>query len=319
MIFRIRTILATSGALVFAAACGQPPTEPAAVDPTPSFSVAQAPSIDPSVGEAYLDNLNVRLAGAGAEYRVVKAEWIMEARGSHEASIVFATDRTLRLSSKWVPNDARRLADGINVTQATFQPLAVANGAGAAGPAIDASFDTWGGVACSNLPIVRRTLPAGIFPSAILSFTGFVNDPFAADIATIGFVPAFILDAVLGPGAGTSVLGVTFTFIFVSGGAPTDIDGDGRADTALKEVWYNNGFTWTTGSGPGVDIETVALHENGHALELGHFGRVAVNLSSGKLNVSPRAVMNAFVLGVLRSPLGTDNGAFCGNFASWPN
>jgi len=113
---------------------------------------------------------------------------------------------------------------------------------------------------------------------------------------------------------------VTFTFIWVDGnGDPTDINGDHRNDTALKEIWYNNAFLWSTNGGAGVDVETVALHEEGHAVELGHFGRVAGNVQTGKLTVSPRAVMNAFILGVLRSPLGTDEASYCGNFASWPN
>ncbi len=51
-----------------------------------------------------------------------------------------------------------------------------------------------------------------------------------------------------------------------------DIDNNGKLDTALKEVWYNDSFAWST-DGSAVDIETVALHENGHALELEHFVR----------------------------------------------
>jgi hypothetical protein len=29
--------------------------------------------------------------------------------------------------------------------------------------------------------------------------------------------------------------------------------------------------------------------------------------------------MNAAILGTLRQPLGTDNSAYCGNWAQWPN
>jgi hypothetical protein len=172
---------------------------------------------------------------------------------------------------------------------------------------------------CASLPIVNNVLPANVFPSALLNLGGFIPNPLFSDVNTVGFLPGFIFDIVLGPGASQEVLGVTFPFVFVdANGDPTDIDADGNDDAAFAEVWYNAAFLWnTSGSGPGVDIETVALHENGHALGLAHFGRIAVNTSSGKLNVSPRAVMNAFILGTLRQPLGTDAGAFCSNWSDW--
>jgi hypothetical protein len=79
----------------------------------------------------------------------------------------------------------------------------------------------------------------------------------------------------------------------------------------LRRSWYNDAFHWnTTGIGPKVDIETVALHENGHALGLGHFGTLFLT-DNGKLHVAPYAVMNAIILGTLRRPLGTDNASFC--------
>ena len=86
-------------------------------------------------------------------------------------------------------------------------------------------------------------------------------------------------------------------------------------------MWYNDAFTWTsTGSG-GIDVETVALHENGHALELGHFGKLTASVKKGalKIQAAPRAVMNATYIGPYRAPAGTDNASYCGNFASWPN
>ena len=302
-------------------ACAPDATEPiastaAVVSQSPAYAKAGT-----STGEGVspeLQKINAALAAAGAGYAVEMAEISFAPTASvDKAQIIYAFDRTLRLASKWVPGDVRRGADGVNITYMIDQSYMNASGAGDAESAIDASFGTWQHVSCSNLNIVKRP-DDGNLNSAVLGY----GNPFAADIETLGFLPGGLFDALLGPGASTNVLGVTFTFIFGStvGGQfiPSDVDNNGRTDTALKEVWYNNAFSWTTSDAPGVDVETVALHENGHALELGHFGKVSVTTSNGKLHVSPRAVMNAFILGVLRTPLGTDNASYCGNFASWP-
>lgn len=63
----------------------------------------------------------------------------------------------------------------------------------------------------------------------------------------------------------------------------------------------------------------MALHENGHALGLGHYGKVLVTTNNAKLHIAPRAVMNAFIFDALREPLGTDNAGYCGIYARWPN
>jgi len=313
-------LLAALAAAATLSACAPDATEPvasSAVVDSPALAKARPPVGD--VVSPELQKINAALAAAGAGYAVEMAEISYAPTASvDKAQIVFAFDRTLRLTSKWVPGDPRRDADGNNITYMIDQTFMNANGAANAEAAIDASFGTWQQVSCSKLNIVKR-MDDGNLNSAVLGY----GNPFAADIETLGFLPGDLFDAVLGDGASTNVLGVTFTFIFGSyvGGqfTPSDIDNNGRTDTALKEVWYNNAFTWTTSDAPGTDVETVALHENGHALELGHFGKVSVNLSSGKLIVSPRAVMNAFILGVLRTPLGTDNASYCGNFASWPS
>lgn len=101
---------------------------------------------------------------------------------------------------------------------------------------------------------------------------------------------------------------------------PTDFDGNGYLDTALAEVWYNDDFDWTdTGDPALIDIQTVAFHENGHALGLGHYGKVFGTFANLRLHIAPRAAMNAFIFDVLREPLGTDNAAYCGLYGSWPN
>jgi hypothetical protein len=312
-------VLALAAAI---AACTESAPSPASPDDEPAFAVTSAPLLDAAVIQASLAQLNARLVADGAPYAIEQIELSLAPTADPaNPNIVFAFDRALRLTSRWVPGDVRRGADGNNITFANFEPFMVANGVTPGEAAIDAAFATWNGVTCSKLPLVKRVLPPGIFPSVVFGLGGFTNDPFAADISNIGFLPGFLFDAFLGPGASTSVLGVTFTLIFLEsiGGPPSDIDANHRFDTAIKEIWYNDNFLWSTNGGAGVDIETVALHEEGHGLEMGHFGRIAGNLKTGKLIVSPRAVMNAVILGTLRQPLGTDNSAYCGNWAQWPN
>ena len=273
--------------------------------------------------QAYIAQANEDLAARGLRIAIEKAEWVGGGAGHEAGQTVFAHDRTLRLSSQWIAGDENRFAESTNLTHVVDQSFSFANAFNAAPaidgePSIDSSMDTWNAVNCSKVTVEKRP-DIGLNYSALLITPGPADSIFYADISTIGFLPGVIFDAVLGPGAAENVLGVTFTFIWIDeNGNPTDLNGDGYDDTALAEVWYNDDFVWST-DGTEIDIETVALHENGHALGLGHFGKVAVTNNNNKLHVSPRAVMNAFILGTLRAPLGTDNGAYCGLYGSWPN
>ena len=68
-----------------------------------------------------------------------------------------------------------------------------------------------------------------------------------------------------------------------------------------------------------VNVETVALHEAGHGLSQGHFGKGFVTSSNGKLHFSPRAVMNAAYNGVQQDIDQTDNAGHCSIWGQWPN
>lgn len=324
-------------ALAVLAGCRQEPTAPAsesAATTTPGtmsivgadLTAARQQALDAltaatSPREA-MAIVNDRLAAQGLPIRLGKMEYVTGGPNvSGAGQVIFANDRELRLDSKWVPGDPRRGATGNEITQISSLPFAPANYGTSdeidGTPPVDRSFGTWNDVKCSNLDIVTLP-PTTSIPSAVLG----IGDPLMADIVTIGFLPGVFFDFFLGAGAAENVLGVTFTYwwIYTDTGEPTDIDSNGRLDTALKEVWYNDAFLWSTDETPNtIDIETVALHENGHALELGHYGKIFGTFANLKLHVSPRAVMNAVILGTLRKPLGTDNAAYCGNFASWPN
>ena len=271
-------------------------------------------------------SINETLAQQGKAIRLAYAETVTGTSGPsvQAGQLIIANDRTQRLTAQWVPEDFRRPGSTNNLSYVIWNPASIANFGtslqvdGTA--AIDASFDTWNDLKVKSKVLAIKLPNTNILPSAILG-----GDPFLADISEIGFLPGSIFDAVLGAGASSNVLGVAFTFVWTdtATGEPTDINNDGFDDIALKEVWYNDAFIWTdTGdSSQGTDIETVALHENGHALGFGHFGKVSVtglNAGTPKLHVSPRAVMNAVILGTQRDLLGTDKSSYNSIYGNWP-
>jgi hypothetical protein len=269
------------------------------------------------------DDINPMLAEQGLNVRLAYAETVTKANGAEtaEGQTIFANDRTKRLGSQWVPGDERRDAEGNDLDYIIWDVFEPANFGTSdqvsSTPAIDASFDTYNNVKKkAKLNIIKQPNTFAN-PSAILGS----GDPFLADISEVGFLPGFLFDAVLGAGSSQNVLGVAFTFVFIDGaGNPTDINNDGFDDIALKEIWYNDNFLWTDqgDAGTGVDIETVALHENGHALGFGHFGKIFITNNNNKLHVSPRAVMNAIILGEQRDLLGTDKASYNSLYGNWP-
>lgn len=141
--------------------------------------------------------------------------------------------------------------------------------------------------------------------------TGAIEFVPVAHIVVGGWIdPAYFEDCLGSAG----IIGVTWTFSI------PDQDGDNYRDRLYVEQFYNPAFAWTTTdaeylnfSAP-VDIETIAVHENGHAHGLGHFGgpnaRQPFTLKPNGRVFSPEAVMNPFYLGgEERTPLPTDQAA----------
>ena len=315
-------VCAAFGALALAA-CRDEPTAPAILPPRhASFAVA---NMDEAGVSDYLASANLAAAKRGVV--ITRAELLITAEAPAKTPrLIFANDRTLRLPTQWVPRDLRRLSTDATLSYVVFSPLAISATGGPAEAAFDASIATWNGVSCSNL-VVRKRTPSPALPPSFILFGLFPP----ADINDVGFVPGGVFDAVFGAGASQFTVAVTITFAFIQVGPngqpildpngnpiPTDINRDGRFDTAFKEIWFNDALAYSTVGAPGrIDIQTAALHEHGHAVELGHFGKIVGDPKTGKLLVSPRAVMNAVLLGTLRTPLGSDNAGICGNFGSW--
>ncbi|HEX3526277.1 MAG TPA: matrixin family metalloprotease [Thermoanaerobaculia bacterium] len=252
----------------------------------------------------------------GAANGVLKAQWMDMRVEQVTVLTVGQAKATTRLHSQgygWVPNDSRRAADGTNLTYLISgdrgSPSNAGFSAGQAEEAVDRAVATWGGDSClKQLQLEKRPYTGAdvtIF-DAQLGFGGQGNWR-AADVVLGGFMPPAFFDAVV-PDGGKSVLALSVTFVFIGAdGQPTDIDGDGHLDTAASEIYFNDGFSWTVNGGTGFDVQTVALHELGHSLELGHFVP------------PPAAVMNPVYAGPRPALMQVDHAALCSAWGAWPH
>jgi hypothetical protein len=266
-----------------------------------------------------LEQINAQLAAQGLNVRAESIEFFTIGPGR-------PSNRIHQQPFRWVANDARRLAQGTDITYLVVDGGRF-GGRTASGlspseteAAIDRAMTTWNNHSClTTVNLVKRPTTRDdvtIFDS----FFGFgrAGNPFAADIVNAGWYPRDYFEAVGGEGGGRGILAFSVTFIFTNpDGSPTDIDGNNYLDTALNEVYYNDTFgdrkddragnPWGINIQlPGIDVETVALHENGHSLELGHFGP------------PPDAVMNPVYAGIRHTPLPADDAGMCNVWDTWP-
>ena len=277
---------------------------------------------DPGILAA-MERINRDLTLRGLSYRLAQIDLYTLGWGQ-------PSHRMLMNGCRWVPYDLQRYADGDNVTYLTVASRGeTASGLSSAATeaAIDRAMTTWDRQkSMQKVDIVKRGEPAvdcTIFDE-MDCWADYDNDPspglpFAADIVHAGWYPSGFFEC-FEPGGGHGILGVSVTFIWVDTVTelPTDINGDGYLDTALVEIYYNDYFgqsggtregnPWGIGGElPGVDVETVALHEAGHALGLGHFGP------------PPNAVMNPYYEGIDQEPSSVDNAGLSALWRSWPN
>jgi hypothetical protein len=290
--------------------------------------VADQSADDPVYSQALAD-LNVRLARNGvSNMRIDRAELSVVKNGVETATTLIANNRTHQLNSQFVAGDPRRggLADiSYLVDQSDGRVASFVNGGfvilpnSVTEPAIDRSIHQWGNTTQCPSPALTKLADDGTDPDIVdnLVLGGDLGTP-RADITQAGWIPAAFFDA-LRPNGSQFILGVTFTFVFDDGaGNLTDIDHDGNADVAFREIYYNQSFPWTTNaalSANNIDIESVATHESGHALGLGHFGKIFLD-NKGNLKFAPRAIMNAVYVSPFRDLAGTDNASYCSVWAS---
>lgn len=249
------------------------------------------------------------------ELAIYSAEYITSGEGEHVGNTVFFVNTgNKQLGADFVPGysldgtsdisyytDSNRASVDLDVSVTTA--------------AIERAMNTWKDITCSDIGLYEIPYdgrPTGIY-AQFLGFGG--SGAYVADVVHAGWLPGEFFDF-LAPGGSDFILGVTFTLIFTSGGVPTDLDNNGKADVGFREIYYNDAFTWNDGGT--YDVETIALHEAGHGLSQGHFGRAFVTNSNSKLHFSPRAVMNAAYSGVQTDILQTDNAGHCSNWSSWP-
>lgn len=268
-----------------------------------------------SIEERLMETINSELTKQGAPILLSTIE-AYSADGA--GNTVFFNNRgNKQLGADFVPNDPRR--GGYSDIAYGYDGLEGATSSGLSqsetDDAILSAMNTWDNISCSS-GLELYDLGASPFDLGYVSwFYGYGGTEFFTDVMHSGF-NGFIEWAY---GTGTNILGVTFTFVWTDGGAPTDMDNNGKDDVAFRDIYYNDAYNWQTDGSSGIDVETVVLHETGHGLSQGHFGKLSRTDKNGKFHFSPRAVMNAGYTGIQTTIGETDNGGHCSNWGEWPN
>lgn len=286
--------------------------------PDPTAELAEA--ID-----AHIASVNEHLAARDASIRLHSAEAFLLGNGLFRLGNRFKR----YYGARWVPGDVRREADGNRLTYLVDQ----SDGDTASGltntqteAAIDRAAQTWAAEDClAAAPLVKRAdtgADPDIIDNQLLPLDYEEGDPFLADITFTGWYPIDLFTT-WAPSFLGRIIAFSETYIFVDDitFAPTDVNGDQYLDTALNEVYFNDAFGAPNGpfagrpwaidpalGGPEFDVETIALHELGHSLGLGHFGP------------APLAIMNPAPPRSAEPPhtYPSDSSAICSLYASWP-
>ena len=296
-----------------------------------------------------LARIDARLKAKGSNLRFARAEVIYAAKAyeAQSPTVIFANNRTHSNGFEWVSGDPRR--DGRSSVIYAVDPQLQTFLTGLAFPVpvvetgaafrlssqteldgyLEEAMQAWRDRKCSDAPFDRVAVPAGTDPDQLDDLflgrpTPSANYLQPSDIVLAGWQPAEFFDAII-PGGSDAILGVAFSFNFVDDqGNSTDIDGNGKFDTGLVEIYFNPAFIWTNRGAPGfIDFFSVLTHEIGHSLGLGHFGKVFITkkdaadgLQIADLKYAPKALMNAVYVQGRDEIRGSDNGSFCQIWAS---
>ena len=272
------------------------------------------------VAPASAVDINEQLEAMGENVRLAVIEYYTACQEAGQT--IYFDDRTHQLGHHFVPGDPRR-GGYDDISWLSDQTEGTANGLTdvQTQSALSEAMATWDGLSCATIPLTELE-DDSVDWGYVQFLSGLGGIPgWYADITHAGWVPGVFFDVVLDPGSSDYVIGVTFTFIWLDSlsGEPTDIDNNGKVDVAFREIYYNNKFPWGIDTDWPIDVETVALHETGHGLSQGHFGKLFKTEANGKLHFAPRAVMNAGYTGVQQKLTGTDKAGHCSIWAAWPN
>jgi hypothetical protein len=283
--------------------------------------------------QEFIERQNQLSRAAGEPSAIERIEVMLSpaaaARAGIPETVFYAKTHTMRLASRWVQGDPRRQGRRA-ISYGNWEPgmwtLGLDHQYFYVEPGLDGAAATWNNVLCSNARLVKTSLPPLTIPSRYLRFRGYANVPQLVDIGIVGWLPGSIFEKLFGP-IGRLYVGITIYDAYVDPltGQFTDIDGDQRPDQANAEIWFQEGgyydVLWTLQANDdfyqlGMDVQTIALHELGHALDLDHMGAVFTD-PRGVVHESPIAIMNPLAVRSKRVPFGTDAAALCSNFATW--
>ena len=276
-----------------------------------------------------MTQINSSLAGQGV--MLYKAEFL----GADQVgrTVYFSDKGNKQIGADWVPNDPRNNGFGAAVPYWIDDTQLGTSSGMSEQETLDAmnnSMNTWDAVACSEgLDIPLLGLP-GFDVGLVQFFVGYgdFDGYIPGTILHAGILSPDFFETIFGPGGGTGVIGVTFTFTWDDDGVPTDIDGNGKQDTALSEIYINDNFNFQDAPNAGledlfssgvVDFETIVLHEVGHGLSQGHFGTAFSDRGTGQIRFSPYALMNAGYSAGRRVIEKTDKAGHCSIWDTWPN